>query len=77
MILLENKGARYTIDSNYSVKPNDIVLNDIVKNILQQYNSPAQGFKTSFLANMLEQKGFNVLDVYDEELENSPDGLVY
>ena len=39
--------------------------------------SPAQGFKTSFVAEQLKKYGYEILEVEDEEMENSPEDRVY
>lgn len=77
MILLEFNNKKYTINKKYELAPKDDVLNLLLTQIIDTYNSPAQGFKTSYIAEKLEDNGINIMDVYDEELENSPDGVIY
>ena len=72
---MENKN--YTINDEYNLSPANEEIQDSLNIALDSYDSPAQGFKTSFVADSLKTAGFNVMDVYDKELESAPDNLVY
>ena len=77
MILLELDKETYTINDDFKVNPqNDIIENALISS-LDLYDSPSQGFKTSFIADKLKSMGFDILDVYDKEMEDAPDGVVY
>lgn len=77
MILIDFEDKNYTIDDEYKVSPqNDIIENALITS-LAFYDSPAQGFKTSFVADKLKSMGFDIINVYDKEMEDAPDGIVY
>lgn len=77
MILLEFKNEKFTIDDDYELTPENEILSSQLSQIIDSYNTPALGFKTSYIATKLKENGFEVIDVYDKELENAPDGIVY
>lgn len=77
MILLELEKEKYTINDDFMVEPKNNIIEDALISSLDLYNSPAQGFKTSFVADKLKSMGFEVLDVYDKEMEDAPNGVVY
>lgn len=77
MITIATKEKIYIVNEDFSVSPENKDIKDAIENALKTYTSPAQGFKTSFVADKLKNSGFNVVDVYDEEMENSPEGRVY
>lgn len=77
MILLEFDNKKYTINDNYEISPNNEIVSKALEIVLDSYNSPAQGFKTSYVAEVLKKHGFDILDYYDKELEDAPDGVVY
>ena len=77
MILIELDNKNYLINDDYELSPSNEILKKSLENTLNAYSSPADGFKTSFVAEALKSQGFNVLDVYDKEMEDSPEGLVY
>ena len=54
MILLELDKETYTINDDFKVNPqNDIIENALISS-LDLYDSPSQGFKTSFIADKLK-----------------------
>lgn len=77
MILLEFENEKFTIDDDYELTPKNEILSSQLSQIIDSYNTPALGFKTSYIATKLKENGFEVIDVYDKELENAPDGIVY
>ena len=77
MILLELEEKKYTINDDFKVEPQNNIIEDALVSALSLYNSPSQGFKTSFVAEKLKTMGFKVIDIYDKELEDAPDGIVY
>lgn len=77
MILLEFENEKFTIDDDYELIPKNEILSFQLSQIIDSYNTPALGFKTSYIATKLKENGFEVIDVYDKELENAPDGIVY
>lgn len=77
MILINYDNENYTINKNYELHPNNDFLLTSLEQALSNYNSPSQGFKTSFVAEELKKQGLNIIDVYDEGLEDSPEGIVY
>lgn len=77
MIELKFEQSKFTIDEEYRVHPSDDLLNNMVQIALSNYNSPAQGFKTSFVAEELEKMGTEIIKVFDEDMENSKDDVVY
>ena len=77
MILINLDNSVYTIDDEYKLTPKNEVLENALITSLTLYNSPSQGFKTSFVADKLKAMGFDVVDVYDKEMEDSPEGIVY
>ena len=77
MILLELEKEKYTINDDFKVTPQNNIIENALISSLDLYTSPAQGFKTSFVADKLKSMGFEVLDVYDKEMEDAPDGVVY
>ena len=77
MILLEFENEKFTINDDYELTPKNEILLSQLSQIIDSYNTPALGFKTSYIATKLKENGFEVIDVYDKELENAPDGIVY
>lgn len=77
MIKFEYNGKEFAIDDNYKLKPSDESLNRTLKLILDDYQYPSQGFKTSFVGEKLKEYGAEILDLYDKDMEESPDGIVY
>lgn len=77
MILINFNQSNFTIDDEFNVNPKNEIIENAVISSLALYNSPSQGFKTSFVANQLEQMNFDILDVYDKEMEDAPEGVVY
>lgn len=77
MITINLNKNIYTIDDEYQVKPTNNIIEDALIVASTEYDSPAQGFKTSFIAQKLELMGFDVVDVYDKEMEDAPEGIVY
>lgn len=74
-INLENK--IYSIDEDYNVKPSNKDIEILVNQFALLYSNPSQGFKTSFIAEKLKEANIDVVDVYDKEMENAPEGIVY
>lgn len=77
MILIEFGNERFTINDDYELTPKNEMLSSQLSQIIDSYDSPALGFKTSYIATKLKENGFEVLDVYDKELEDAPEGAVY
>lgn len=77
MILINFNQTNFTIDDEFQVSPKDNIIENALISSLDLYNSPSQGFKTSFVADKLKSMGFEVLDVYDKEMEDAPEGVVY
>lgn len=77
MILLSFENQNYTINEDYELTPENEILSQELEYIKESYTSPAQGFLTSYIAEQLRKLGLDVLDVYDEQMETDPDGLVY
>lgn len=77
MILLSFSNQKYTIDDDFKITPNNEVISKALELVLDSYKSPSQGFKTSYVAEVLKKHGFDVLDYYDNELEDSPEGIIY
>lgn len=77
MIKIELEDKIYTINDDYKLSPNNELLENSLGVAISQYKSPADGFKTSFVADKLKTFGFNVVDILDEDLEDSPEGIVY
>lgn len=77
MIIVSKQGKENKINDDFTLKTKDEDLQLDLNMALAQYDSPAQGFKTSFVAQILENYGYKIIDLYDEEMENSPDDRVY
>lgn len=77
MIKLEFQNKIYTVDEDYKISPKEDLLQDLIDVACMEYGNPSQGFKTSFVADKLKFMGCKVLDVYDKEMEDAPEGVVY
>ena len=77
MIRVIKHDKENTIKEDFTLKLEDKELELDVKMALEQYDCPAQGFKTSFVAQVLKNYGYKIIELIDEEMENSPDNRVY
>lgn len=77
MIRVIKHNKENVIQEDFTLKLEDKELKLDVEMALEQYDSPAQGFKTSFVAQILKNYGYKILELIDEEMENSPDDRIY
>lgn len=77
MIKIEFQNKIYTVNEDYKISPQEDLLQGLIDCACTEYGNPSQGFKTSFVADKLKSMDFEVLDVYDKEMEDAPEGVVY
>lgn len=77
MIKLEFENKIFTINDDYKLSPSNENIEKSLQDAINTYNSPAQGFKTGYIAEQLSNSGIKILDIFDKELEDTPDGIVY
>lgn len=77
MIIVSRFNTEFTIEDDFTFNPANEELKMDLDMALSEYDSPAQGFKTSFVAEQLKKYGYEILELEDEEMENSPEDRVY
>lgn len=77
VIKLEYEDKIYTINEDYKLSPTNESLNKMLKNAIDEYGYPSQGFKTGFVVQQLKNYGIKIIEFYDKEMEEAPDGVVY
>lgn len=77
MIIVSKFDAKFIINEDFTLNPTNEDLQMDLDIALSEYDSPAQGFKTSFVAEQLQKYGYEIIELVDEEMANSPDDRVY
>lgn len=77
MIKLEFQNKTYTVGEDYKISPQEDLLQGLIDCACMEYGYPSQGFKTGFIVQELKNQGIKVIEFYDKEMEEAPEGVVY
>lgn len=77
MIKLEFQNKIYTVDEDYKISPKEDLLQDLIDVACMEYGYPSQGFKTGFVVQQLKDRGIKIIEFYDKDMEDAPEGVVY
>ena len=77
MIKFEFQNKTYTVNEDYKISPQEDLLQGLIDCACMEYGNPSQGFKTGFVVQQLKNQGIKVIEFYDKEMEEAPEGIVY
>lgn len=77
MIKLEFQNKTFTVDEDYKISPEEDILQGLIDIACMEYGYPSQGFKTGFIVQQLKNRGIKIIEFYDKEMEDAPEGVVY
>lgn len=77
MIKLEFQNKIYTVDDDYKISPQEDILQGLIDIACMEYGYPSQGFKTGFVVQQLKDRGIEIIEFYDIDMEEAPDGIIY